>query len=122
MGLAFGHGVPTMKAMTAYDDSEVNSLINRIDLISDQSVPALCCTVEIDMEDGGCVVQEQNMTFADYSFDRREVSALIRRVGDESRVPAIAYDRLEDFAERLPDANIGQVLEAFSELQHLRAA
>lgn len=116
------HGAPTMAAMTAYDDAEVNSLIDRIDLISDRSVATLCCTVEIDMADGGCVVQEQNMTFADYSFDRQQVSALIRRVGDESGVPAATYDRLEDFAERLPDADIGQVLAAFSELQHLHSA
>lgn len=116
------HGAPTMAAMTAYDDAAVNALIERIDLISDPSVATLCCTIEIDMADGGCVVQEQNMTFADYSFDRQEVSALIRRVGDESQVPSAAYDRLEDFAERLPDGDIGQVLAAFSELQYLQAA
>ncbi len=51
-----------------------------------------------------------------------QVSALIRRIGDESGVPAAAYDHLEDFAERLPDADFGQVLAAFSKLQHLPAA
>lgn len=115
------HGVPTMAAMTAYDDAEVNALIDRIDLISDPSVATLCCTIEIDMADGGCVVQEQNMTFADYSYDQPEVSALIRRIGAESQVPSSAYDRLEDFAEHLPDGDIGQVLAAFAELQHLPA-
>jgi 2-methylcitrate dehydratase PrpD len=116
------HGVPTMAAMTAYDDAEVNALIDRTDLISDQSVATLCCTIEIDIADGGCLVKEQNMTFADYSFDQPQVSALIRRIGDESQVPSSAYDRLEDFAERLPDGDIGQVLAAFAELQHLPAA
>ncbi len=116
------HGVPTMAAMTVYDDVEVNALIERINLISDPSVATLCCTIEIDMTDGAHLVQEQNMTFADYSFDRPQVSALIRRIGDESGVPAAAYDRLEDFAERLPEGDIGQVLEAFSELQYLQAA
>ena len=111
-----------MAAMTAYDDAAVNALIDRIDLISDPSVATLCCTIEIDMAEGGCVVQEQNMTFADYSYVRAQVSALIRRIGDESGVPAAAYDRLEDFAERLPDGDIGQVLAAFAELRYLLAA
>ena len=115
------HGAPTMAAMTAYDDAEVNALIDRTDLIGDPSVATLCCTIEIDTADGGCAVQEQNMTFADYSYDQPQVSALIRRIGAESGVPSSAYDRLEAFAESLPDADIGQVLAAFSEVQDLNA-
>jgi len=116
------HGVPTMAAMTTYDDSAVNALIERIELISDAAVPVLCCKIEVDLADGTCLVQEQNMTFADYSYDRDRVSALIRRIGAESQVPAVAYARLEAFADALPKASIGQVLAAFSELRYLHAA
>ncbi|WP_111735453.1 MmgE/PrpD family protein [Roseovarius amoyensis] len=111
------NGAPSMQAMTTYADPAVNAMIPIIDLISDESVPTLCCTIEIDLEDGNTVRREQVMTFSDFSYERAEVSRLIRRVGAESDVPTTAYDSLEAFVDDLPNGNIQQVLAAFSQVE-----
>lgn len=107
------HGAPTMARMTTYDDAAVNALVARTDLVPDEGIARLCCTIETTLADGRVVVQEQPMTVADYAYDRAGVSALVRRIGAEQRVPAEAYDLVERFVSRLPDADIGDVLAAF---------
>ena len=62
------------------------------------------------------------MTFADYSYDRDGVSALIRRIGREQAVPEAAYDRLEQFVADLPAGRIEDLLQAFSLLPREHAA
>jgi hypothetical protein len=54
------------------------------------------------------------MTVANYDYDRKAVSALIRRIGDESDLPAKAYEYLETFVESLPGADIRLVLKSFA--------
>ncbi len=110
------HGVPTMKIMTNYSDPAVTGLIERTDLISDDSVTTLCCVIEVELENGETLTQDQQMTFADFSYDRTEVSSMIRRIGEEVGVPARAYDLIEGFVEALPNADLGDVLSAFGEL------
>lgn len=109
-------GAPTMLLMTRYDDGEVNALVDRVELIADPSVPQLCARIDVRTKDGRSVTREQNMTFADYSYDRRSVSRLVRRVGAETALPTSAYDRLERFVDRLPEGDIGDVLASFAEL------
>lgn len=116
------YGVPDMRRMLTYDDAAVNGLIANIELISDAAVPTLCCRVEVDTADGRTLVQDQHMTFADYSFDQAGVSALIRRIGREQAVPEAAYDRLEAFVARLPDGSIADLLQAFALLPRTTAA
>ena len=43
-------GEPTMAAMTTYGDPEVNALVERIDLVPDEGVAQLCCTIEAELE------------------------------------------------------------------------
>lgn len=114
IALTILRGEPTMAAMTTYDDETVNALVERIDLVSDEGVPQLCCTIEAELEDGESLVVEQRMTTDDYNFDRATVSKMIRRIGSEEGVPGQAYDGIEAFVSALPKADIRQVVEAFA--------
>jgi 2-methylcitrate dehydratase PrpD len=107
------HGTPTMALMTTYDDPVVNPLVARIDLIPDESIARLCCVIDATLADGRIITQDQQMTVADFAYDRATVSALVRRIGAEQRVPAAAYDLIESFVSRLPDARLDDVLRAF---------
>ena len=116
------YGVPDMRRMLTYDDAAVNKLISSIKLISDAQVPTLCCKIEVDTADGRTLVQDQRMGFADYSFDRAAVSALIRRIGREQAVPEAAYDKLEAFVGGLPNGRIDDLLQAFALLPRTAGA
>ncbi len=116
------HGVPDMARMTTYDDREVNALIPRIQLVSDASVPSLCCRIEISTADARTLVQDQRMTTRDFAFDRKGVSALIRRIGAEQAVPAQSYDAIEAFVDALPGGSIQEVMRAFALLPATRPA
>lgn len=110
------NGIPSVQNMTVYDDPGVNALIERIDLVPDESVSRLSCVIELELEDGAKLTQEQLMTVADYAYDWDMVAALVRRVGAETGVPSQAYDRLEAFA-RAPGGNgLEQVLACFRAL------
>ncbi|WP_151445401.1 MmgE/PrpD family protein [Lacisediminimonas profundi] len=111
-------GIPDIASMTTYDDAAVNALIGRIELVPDESVPRLCCVIEAQLEDGRSLVQDQHMTVADYAYDRATVSALVRRVGAESGVPAAVYDKLERFVENA--GPIGDLLDCFAALPPAR--
>ena len=115
-------GTPTMQHMTTYDDPVVNGLVDRISLITDPDVPVLSAVIEAETDDGQVHLREQRMTTADYAYDRAGVSALVRRIGEEQRVPAAAFDRLEAFVDRLPNASIDEVLASFAMLMPRRAA
>ena len=115
------YGVPDMQRMLTYDDAPVNKLISGIKLISDADVPTLCCVIDVETADGRTLVQDQRMNFADYSYDRARVSALIRRIGREQAVPAAAYDRLEAFVAGLPRGSIADLLQAFALLPRTSA-
>ncbi len=115
-------GVPDMARMTAYDDRAVNALIPRIRLVSDESVAPLCCRIEATTVDGRTLLQDQRMTTRDFAFDRNGVSALIRRIGAEQKVPMQAYDAIEAFVEDLPEGSIYEVLRAFTLLPAARPA
>src|SRR3546814_3499063 len=78
------YGAPDLNAMTVYDDERVNDLITRVDLVTDAGVNKLCCVIDIELDDGKAITHDQQMTFADYAYDRTGVSALIRRVSSES--------------------------------------
>ncbi|HET7410811.1 MAG TPA: MmgE/PrpD family protein, partial [Paracoccaceae bacterium] len=115
-------GTPSMQTMTTYDDAEVNALVDRVTLVSDESIPTLCCRIEIEMADGRRVERFEEKTPADFSFDRATVSALIRRIGAETGLPASAYDRLESFVDGLPGGDIDMVIDSFAEAPRIRDA
>jgi 2-methylcitrate dehydratase PrpD len=114
------HGVPDMKRMTTYDDPAVNSLVNRVELISDVVVPVLSAIIEVETGDGWSHRREQRMTPADYAYDRTTVAALVRGIGAQQDLPSTAFDLLERFVEQLPDSSIGDVLASYDVLPAVR--
>ena len=116
------HGAPSMQRMTTYDDPEVNALMARVELVSDDSVATLCCVIETELSDGTRAIEDLRMTASDYAYGWDETVALIRRIGAESGVPQRAYDLIEAFCRDLPAGSIAMVLDAFSELDKLDAA
>lgn len=115
------HGVPTIARMTTFDDPQVNSLIPRILPESDDTFGLLGCRIEVDLAGAEePLVCERRVDHAEYSYDRAQVSALVRRIGAETGVGPAAFDRLERFAEALPMADLADVLAAFAEIQPVR--
>ena len=108
------HGAPTTRHMTTYDDPAVNGLIERVELVSDPSIPILSAIIEAETADGGKQVREQRMTAADYAYDLPTLSAMLRRIGGEEGVPMSAFDRLERFVERLPQGAIDDAISVFT--------
>lgn len=115
-------GTPDMEMMTTFDDVEVNALVARVVLISDDSVPSLCCRIEVELEGGEGLDHYEHKVPADFSFLRSEVSQMIRRIGAETAIPASAYDRLEQFVDALPDGHISQVIASFAEAPAMQDA
>lgn len=117
------YGPPTSKRMTTYDDPAVNALIERVELVTDPSVPVLSAVIEAETADGTRHVREQRMTAADYSYDLPTLSTLLRRIGEEEGVPMAAFDRLERFVESLPAGSIEDAISVFTLVpRHSRAA
>jgi 2-methylcitrate dehydratase PrpD len=122
VALTLVHGVPDMRRMTTYDDPAVNGLVDRITLVGDPGVPVLSAVIEAELGDGRRLVRDQRMTTEDYNYDRAGVSALVRRIGTEQGIPPMAFDLIEGFVSRLPDADINDVLLSFAMLAPRRAA
>jgi 2-methylcitrate dehydratase PrpD len=120
IALTLLRGTPTMASMTTYDDPEVNDLMARIELVPDEGVARLCCVIEAALSDGRSVRHEETKTTDDYNYGWDEVLDLVRRVGAESAVPEAAFERIASFAERVPDAPLDDVLEAFAMLPRAR--
>jgi len=104
--------VPTMARMTTYDDQAVNDLVRRVRLQADESVPRLCCAIELELEDGQIIRHDQRMTTDDYAYDRQGVRALIRRVGAESGLSEEVFVRIENVVNN-PVKNFGEVFRCF---------
>lgn len=119
---ALVHGAPSMRHMTTYEDAEVNRLVGSVTLVTDPGVATLSCVIEATLADGTRLVEDLRMTAKDYAYGWDETTALIRRIGAETGVPAAAYDRLEGFCRGLPQGSIAEVLDAFAMLDTLRAA
>lgn len=115
------YGTPTIARMSAFDDAAVHAMIPRVRPLADPALGLLACRIEADMDEGVApVVVHMDTDHTEYSYDRARVSALVRGIGDETGVPRAAYDRLERFVEALPDADLGDVLAAFAEIQKIR--
>jgi 2-methylcitrate dehydratase PrpD len=107
------HGVPDMRRMTTYDDDAVAQLVAKIAVITDPDVPNLSTVIEVATENGAALRHDQRMTAADYAYERPAVSKLIRRIGAEQGLPSASYDRLEAFVDRLPNAEVADVIQLF---------
>ena len=115
------HGIPDMRRMTTYDDPAVNGLVDRISLVPDPEVPVLSAIIELETTDGRHLVRDQRMTTEDYNYDRTGISKLVRRIGGEQNVPAHAFDLIERFVERLPGAQLDDVMQSFRMLESARS-
>ncbi|WP_343498418.1 MmgE/PrpD family protein [Achromobacter denitrificans] len=115
------HGAPTIARMADFDDAAVKALIPRVRLQADESLGLLACRLEAEL-DGRAEPESVRMDtdHTEYSYDRARVSALVRGIGEETGVAQLAYDRIERFAAALPDADLGDVLAAFKEIQTAR--
>ncbi|OZI80370.1 MmgE/PrpD family protein [Bordetella genomosp. 6] len=115
------HGAPTIAHMTAFDDAGVLGLIPRIRPLADPALGLLACRIEADVDGrADSVVVQMHTDHTEYSYDRAGVSALVRRIGEETSVAPAAYDHIEKFAQALPHADLGDVLAAFSSIQTAR--
>lgn len=115
------YGEPDMHRMTTYEDPEVARLMERIDLVPDQGVNKLCCVIQTNVAGREPLVHGHTMTFADYSYDRQGVSALIRRIGSETNLPENLYQRLEAFVDAPEKHSITEVIGCFADLPGNRA-
>jgi len=90
--------------------------------VTDPTVANLSAVLEADLADGRTVVQDQRMTYRDYTFSRRAISEQVRRIGRDGGVPQSAYDAIERFVDDLPAGDLRQVIAAFASMPDRRAA
>ena len=107
-------GAPTLRDMTRYDDAEVNALVERIDLVPDETVARLCCVIDAEFGEAGPAMTEAlDMTAADYSYDRAGVRSLVARVGAEVGMPPAVFTELERFTNDPEGVGIDALLACF---------
>ena len=116
------HGAPSMKRMTSYDDTAVNALVARIELVTDPDVPVLSAIIEAKTGDGRVHVHEQRMTPADYAFDRPTLHALLTRIGREQGLPDALFERIGAIVDRLPSGRIEDLVALFDRKAAAHAA
>lgn len=110
-------GAPSLQAMTQFDDPEVMALVDRIDLVSDEGIPRLGCTIDVRLENGESVTESLQPTTEDYNFSRAEVAELIARVSAEVGAPEGASQQLERFIDAPQDVGIDVVLNLFANMR-----
>jgi 2-methylcitrate dehydratase PrpD len=108
------HGAPNSRQMTTYDDPAVNELVAKVELVPDPTIPILSAILEVEMADGTVQIREQRMIAADYAYDLKTLSVMLRRIGAEENVPMSAFDRLERFVEGLPGGAIEDAMSVFA--------
>jgi 2-methylcitrate dehydratase PrpD len=106
------HGAPTMDRLMIYDDTRVNALAAKVEVINDAKIPKLTTVIELDRA-SGLIRHEQVMTEADFSYDRQSTLDLVRRIGREQGMADALYDRLDAFVTNLPNSAIDEVVSLF---------
>ncbi|MFA5664150.1 MmgE/PrpD family protein [Castellaniella sp.] len=114
------YGEPDMHRMTSYDDPAVAALMERIDLLSDESVDKLCCVIGLKINGQPDLEHRQMMTVNDYAYNRQQVASLIRRVGSETSLPEALYQKLEAFVDAPDQHPISDLLACFGGLPGAR--
>ncbi|MBB5319764.1 MmgE/PrpD family protein [Marinobacter oulmenensis] len=110
------YGTPTIARMGHFDDPGVSHLIPRVKPLADPDMGLLSCRIEADVE-GESICIDRRVDHTEYAYDRKQVSELVRRIGEETGVPPAAYDRLEKFTNELPYADLNDVFAAFKNIQ-----
>lgn len=109
------HGAPTFPVLLDYKNAKTTQMLEKIELIGAPEVERLCCVIKVDFENGEQLTETLQRSAKDYSFNCDQVSAMVRRIGRETRVPAEAFDRLDEFVRKLPaQAAVQEVVDSFA--------
>lgn len=112
------YGEPSVEQMSDFSNPAVLALMPRIKPIADPAYGLLACCIEVDVTGHDQpLLHECLVDHTEYSYNRSQVSSLIRRIGVETHVPEQAYGYLERFTEALPHAEFSDVLRAFETIQ-----
>lgn len=109
----FIYGAPDIQRMTKFDDNAITTLMERINLIPDESIDKLSCAIELFVSEKEPVVHHRVMTYADYAYSRPDVANLIRRVGLETEVQEDVFITLEKFVESPESSDISELVACF---------
>ena len=100
--------------MTDYGDASVNAPMQAVETVADPAVPTRSAVIDVRLEDGSEIVQDQRMTAADYSYDRARTMDLVRRIAAEEGVPSAAHDRREALIMGLPGGSVKDIVGCFA--------
>ena len=114
VGAALLYGVPDTRRLNTFDDARLNSFADRIRIAPHPAVPPLSVVLLFTLRGGQTKRLETIMSARDFAYDRAAVSALVRRIGSEEGIPPAAYDAVESFVDRMPDADVKELLAAFA--------
>jgi 2-methylcitrate dehydratase PrpD len=118
VGAALLYGVPDMARLVVFGDARLNEFAELIRIVFDPAVPPLSVVLLFTLRGGETRRFETFMNARDFSYDRSTVSALVRRIGGEEGVPTAAYDAVQSFVDRMPNADIRELLGAFTAPHH----
>lgn len=93
MAITLLRGAPSMAMMTDYDNAEIAALVDRVELVADPGVATLCCRIELDLADGGELVEVCDMTPADYVYPYEDLRhRLEQTAAQEGLAPGLVRD------------------------------
>ncbi|MGD9862688.1 MAG: MmgE/PrpD family protein [Pseudodonghicola sp.] len=114
-------GAPSMAMMTEYDDAEINALVDRVDLLADDSVPTLCCRIELKLEDGASLTDYCEMTPADYAYGFEDLHQRLIRTAGQEDIPAACIDALAAFCAAPTETGLTTLHGSFAQARrHIR--
>ncbi|ATN37399.1 MmgE/PrpD family protein 4 (plasmid) [Rhizobium sp. ACO-34A] len=107
-------GAPSMKMMTVYDDAEISSLVEKIDLIAEPSVAVLSCRIDVTLAEGRTVSDECVMTPSDYAYDFEELVRRLRATVAQEGLPEESVDILAGYCAAPETTPMSNLFRAFA--------
>ena len=84
--LAWTHGTASFDALRTYDDSRVNMLLSKINVIADQFRKRYEPQIKVFLDDGSVLEWEEKSGDADYRLNWESASAMAVKLGREANV------------------------------------
>lgn len=112
-------GAPSMAMMTEYNDAEINALVERVDLLADDSVPTLCCRIELRLAGGQPLTEACNMTAADYAWNMDELQERLTRTAAQESLPSDCIADLAAFSRDPESKGTAALNAAFAKARQL---
>ena len=91
------YGAPSMSMMMEYTDPAIIALAQQVMLQPDQTVPTLCCRIELHLRDGTKLIEDCNMTAADYAYSFDALRTRLKRTAEQEGLSADYIDALSAF-------------------------